>query len=139
MALTGCVIYDSGPTGPDRFPRVEGRWRILATAISSTCGLVSDEPFDARVVQNADLLQMSVDVVGFGEIRYDGWIDERGGFQVRQSTIYPRDAVRDESDVDGRFSRFGSTLSAREEEWITDLRTGRECSIVWNWSGRSAW
>lgn len=136
LIASGCVVYEDGPLGTDgRYPRVAGSWRIDARATRSSCGFVSDEPFEVRIAQNRDLIQIVVDVVGFGEIRYDGWLDPDGGFSVDQTTVFPRDAIRDESRVDGRFSRSGRSLSATEEERIVDLASGRACSVTWRWDG----
>jgi len=135
LGAAGCTVYDNGPTDPGGYPRVEGRWTIDAWVVSSTCGFVSDERFTAWAVQNRDLLQLSIDVSGFGEIRYDGWVDPDGDFLVSQRTIYPHSAIRDDSEVDGRFSFNGRSMSATEVEWITDLVTGDSCRITWEWEG----
>lgn len=132
---TACVVYDSGPVGPDERQIVEGRWRIEAYVSSSTCGYVADEPFGAYISQNRELLQIVLDVSGFGDVRYDGRLEPGGAFFVSQRTVYPDAAIRDESTVDGRFSTSGRTLTATETEYVTDLDTGRSCSVVWRWRG----
>lgn len=140
LSIAGCVVYDSGPAGPDgRYPRVEGSWRIQARAIHSTCGFVDDEPFSIEVYQNRDVLQLVLRIAGFGDVRYDGWIQPDGDFSVSQSTVFPREAIRDESRVDGRFSGAGRSLTATEEEWIVDLVSGRSCGITWRWDGDRMW
>lgn len=137
LSSAACVVFDS--TGPDdadgRFPRVEGVWDIDAFARTSTCGFVEDEPFVARLFQNRDILQIVVQVAGFGELRYDGRIDRDGDFSVGHSTIFPEQAIRDQAEVDGEFSFSGRTLVATETEVISDLLTGRRCTIVWEWRG----
>lgn len=140
LLVAGCVVYDTGPTGPDeRYPRVEGTWRIDARALHSTCGFVDDELFTVRIHQNRDLLQIVLEVVGFGQVRYDGRLDHDGDFSVSHRTVFTREGIRDESRVDGRFSLFGRSLTATEEEWIVDLATGRSCQVVWRWSGDRRW
>lgn len=140
LLLAGCVVYDTGPTGPDGgFPRVEGTWRIDALAVHSTCGFVDDEPFTARILQSRDLLQIVLDIAGFGQVRYDGWLDRDGDFSVSQRTVFTDRRIRDESRVDGRFSLSGRSLTATEEEWIVDLVTGRSCQITWRWRGDRRW
>ncbi len=131
----GCVVYDSGPTDPHGYPRVEGRWSIDAWVQHSTCGSVRDERFSVWAVQNGDLIQFVIDVAGFGEVRFDGLLDRDGDFFVRQSTVYPHTAIRDESEVEGRFGSTGRSLFATEIEWITDLVTGESCRITWRWDG----
>ncbi len=133
--LAAACVYDNGPFGADGFPEVEGRWSVEARALSSTCGSVSDEPFQARVVQSRDLIQIAVDVAGFGEVRWDGRVDRDGEFRAFQRTVYTEDELRDESELDGEFSHSGGDLVATETERITDLRTGRACTIVWRWNG----
>jgi hypothetical protein len=134
--LSACVYDSNGPLDPfDRFPRVEGLWQIDAFVQNSTCGFVDDEPFVARIFQNRDILQISVDISGFGEIRYDGRLDEDGDFVVTHRTVFPDEAIRDEALVEGEFSFSGRTLSARETEVVTDLLTGQRCTIVWSWRG----
>lgn len=135
LGAAGCVVYDSGPTAAGGYPYVEGRWTVDAWVISSTCGFVSDERFSAYAIQNRDLIQLSIDVSGFGEVRYDGRVDRNGDFFVRQTTVFPRSAIRDESEVDGRFGPTGRSLSATEVEWITDLVTGDSCRVTWEWEG----
>lgn len=135
LALTGCVVYDSGPLDPGGYPRVEGTWSIDAWVLYSSCGFVNDERFSVYAIQNRDVLQLVVDIAGFGEVRWDGWLDEDGDFFARHTTVFPRSAIRDESDVEGRFSYSGRTLSATEVEWITDLLTGEVCQITWRWEG----
>lgn len=135
MGAAGCVVYDSGPTAPGDYPRIEGRWTIDAWVVHSTCGSVSDERFSAWAIQNGDLIQFAIDVAGFGEVRYDGWVDGNGNFFVRQSTVFPRSALRDDSEVDGRFGISGRSMSATEVEWLTDLVTGQSCRITWEWEG----
>ncbi len=133
----GCV-YDSGPLGPDDRdgrPFVEGRWDVDAIVLSTSCGFVRDEFFAARVFQNAAFLEFFVDVAGSGDLRYDGRLDRDGDFFVRQTTFFPDLDVRDSSTVDGRFSYSGRTLLATEIEDITDLRTGRTCTVTWRWRG----
>lgn len=140
LTVAGCVVYDTGPTGPDgRYPRVAGTWRIEARAIHSTCGFVDDEPFTVEIHQNRDLLQVVLRISGFGDVRYDGWIQPDGDFSVSHSTVFPREAIRDESRVDGRFSLSGRSLRATEEEWIVDLVSGRTCGITWRWDGDRRW
>lgn len=139
--LAGCVVYDSGPSGPDGTggrPFVEGRWRIDARVVSSSCGFVDDEPFSVRVFQNGDLLQLVLTVGGFGDVRYDGRLDRDGDFFARQSTLYAEDGLHDASLVEGRFGAGGRTMIADEVEDITDLVTGRTCRIVWRWRGDRA-
>lgn len=133
--LLGACVYDNGPFDPGDRPFVEGRWRIDARVVSSGCGFVGDESFTVRAIQSRDLLQLVVDIVGFGDIRYDGRIERDGDFTVSQRTVFPDERIRDESTVDGRFDRAGRTLQARETEWITDLSTGRSCVIEWRWFG----
>lgn len=137
VALLSACVYDSdGPWGVDgRFPRVEGLWEIDAFVQTSSCGFVDDEPFVARIFQNRDILQIAVDIAGFGEIRYDGRLDEDGDFFVNHRTVFPDEAIRDEASVDGEFGFSGRTLSARETEVVTDLLTGQRCTIVWRWRG----
>ena len=137
LALSGCTVVDSWPVGAgaDRFPRVEGRWSVRASPLSSSCGPVSDEPFTVQVFQNRDILQLVVEVSGFGAVRWDGRLDRDGDFLVSHSTVFPRDAIRDESTLDGRFGFSGRTMSATEKERIVDLETGRSCRIVWRWRG----
>ncbi|HUP00414.1 MAG TPA: hypothetical protein VM737_02710 [Gemmatimonadota bacterium] len=137
VLAAGCVVYDSGPVGPDSSgrPFVEGRWDIDAFVSSSTCGFVGDEPFSARVFQNRDRIQFVVDIAGFGDLRYDGFLERDGDFFVRHTTFFPEADIRDSSQVDGRFSFSGRSLTATEVEEITDLRTGRTCRIVWRWRG----
>lgn len=134
VLVDGCV-YDSGPLGVDDRPFVEGRWRIDARVVSSGCGFVGDESFGLRIIQNRDILQLVLDVSGFGEIRYDGRIERDGDFRVSQRTVFPDERLRDESTVDGRFSLSGRSLSARETERVVDLVTGRSCRIDWRWDG----
>ena len=133
----GCTVLDTGPVGPDDSgrPFVEGRWDIDAFVTSSTCGLVGDELFSARVFQNRELIQFIVDVEGFGELRYEGFLERDGDFFVRQTTFFPEQDIRDSSEVDGRFSFSGRSLVATEVEEITNLRTGRRCQVVWRWRG----
>jgi hypothetical protein len=134
--LSACVYDPTGPWEADgRFPRVEGLWQIDAFVQTSTCGFVDDEPFVARIFQNRDIVQIAVDISGFGEIRYDGRLDEDGDFFVTHRTVFPDEAIRDEASVDGEFGFSGRTLSARETEVVTDLLTGRRCTIVWRWRG----
>lgn len=134
-AVAGCVIYDSGPVDSGGFPRVEGRWTVDAAVLSSTCGFVDDERFTLRAFQNRDLLQLVVDIAGFGEVRWDGRIDEDGDFFVQHRTVFPSRAIQDDSDVEGRFGFAGRSMSATEFERITDLQTGRVCEITWRWMG----
>lgn len=135
VSSAGCVVFESGPLEPDRYPPVEGRWDVIASPISSSCGFVSDEPFTASVVRNRDLLQLVVEVSGFGEVRYDGRVEVNGRFVAGQSTVYPAEALRDDSTVEGTFDRGGRDLRATETEFVTDLWTGRTCSVVWRWQG----
>ncbi|MDX1661761.1 MAG: hypothetical protein R3326_08225 [Gemmatimonadota bacterium] len=140
LAATGCEYYPAGPSAPGgRYPRVDGSWRIDARVVRSTCGFVDDEPFTVEIHQNRDLLQFVLRVTGYGEVRYDGWLERDGDFSVSQTTVFPRDAIRDESRVDGRFSLSGRSLSAREREWIVDLVSGRSCEITWRWDGDRRW
>lgn len=132
----GCgVVLDDGPFGVGDRPLVEGRWEIVARIDSSTCGFVRDESFSARIFQNRDLLQLVVRVEDFGDVRYDGRLERDGDFFMEQVTVYPDLALRDESEVDGRFSSGGRRLVATEIELLRDLRTGERCSIVWRWVG----
>ncbi len=131
-----CVVYDSGPVGPAGRPLVEGSWRIDARPTLDSCGGVRTDPFDARIVQNRDLVQLVVFVPGFGEVRWDGTLDRDGSFRVSQRTVFPEQALRDESDVEGRFRSDGGTLTATETEVLIDLDTGRSCTVVWRWDGR---
>lgn len=140
LLAAGCVVYEDGPFGTDgRYPRVDGSWRIDARVSFSSCGFVTDEPFTVRIHQNRDLIQIVVDISGFGEIRYDGWVDPDGDFSASQTTVFPREAIRDESRVNGRFSGSGRSLSATEEERIVDLGTGRSCTVTWRWDGDRRW
>jgi hypothetical protein len=134
--LTACVVLDHGPTDPfGREPFVEGFWTIDAFVQSTSCQFVRNEDFEARVFQNRDILQIVVEVQGFGEIRYDGFLDSDGDFTASHSTVFPRLATRDDATVDGTFGRDGRTLFATEEEIVTDLLTGRRCSVLWRWRG----
>ena len=131
-----CVVIDNGPTDPfGREPFVEGFWTIGAFVQASSCQLVRNEDFEARVFQNRDILQIVVEVQGFGEVRYDGFLDSDGDFTVSHSTVFPRLATRDDATVDGTFDRDGRTLFATEEEVVTDLLTGQRCSVLWRWRG----
>jgi hypothetical protein len=134
MLLSACDV--GWPTDPFDGQRVSGRWRVTASAISTTCGFADDEPFEMRVVQNGDILQFVVQVQGFGPIRYDGWLDRSGDFEVGHNTVFASRGLEDSATVDGRFGSGGRTLSGREIETITDLRTGDRCRIHWRWSGR---
>lgn len=138
IVATACVAYDSGPVGPDDRdgrPFVEGRWEIEALVISSSCGFVGDEFFDARVFQDDAFVEFLVDVAGAGNLRYGGQIQRDGDFFVRQTTFFPDLDIRDESIVEGRFSFSGRTLVATETEDVTDLDTGRTCTVFWRWRG----
>jgi hypothetical protein len=135
-ALLSACEYVDWPTDPFDDHRVSGPWRITASAISSTCGFTQDEPFEMRVIQNGDILQFVVQVQGFGPIRYDGWLDRSGEFEVGHNTVFASRGLEDSATVDGRFGSGGRTLSGREIETITDLRTGDRCRIHWRWSGR---
>ena len=137
-ALAAGCVYDSGPLGPDGLddrPFVEGRWDIDALVASTSCGFVGDEFFSARIFQNDGSLEFFVDVTGTGDLRYDGHLERDGDFFVRQTTFFPDLDIRDESRVEGRFSFSGRTLIATEIEDVTDLRTGRTCTVVWRWRG----
>jgi hypothetical protein len=129
------VVLDDGLVGIGERPFVEGRWDIEARVESSSCGVVGDEPFSARVLQNGELLQFVVRVENFGDVRYDGRLERDGDFFVEQETVFPELALRDASTVDGRFSSAGRRLAATEIERVQDLRTGERCSIVWRWAG----
>lgn len=135
ILLAGCVL-EGGPLDPDRRVFVEGRWRIEARPVFSSCEGVRDEPFDARIVQNRDLIQLVVDVIGFGPVRYDGRVRRDGEFFLDQSTVFPRQGIRDDSSIQGRFRNDGRTLRATEIEIVTDLSTGRSCRVEWRWFGR---
>jgi hypothetical protein len=128
------VVVD-GPTEPSGAPRVGGTWSVTASPFSSTCGAMGHEPFGMSVVQNGEILQFVVQIQGFGPVRYDGWLDRGGGFQVGQVTVYASRGLEDRSTVDGRFGAGGRTLSGTEIETITDLRTGATCRIQWRWTG----
>lgn len=137
LLVPACVIIDTtGPGEADgRFLRVAGLWQIDARVQSSTCGRVDDEPFRARVVQNGDVLQLVVDLTGFGALRYDGFLERDGDFSVSHTTVFPERAIRDEAFVRGSFRSGGRSLLATETEVLTDLVTGRRCTIVWRWLG----
>ena len=132
--LSACDL--EWPTDPFDDHRVSGQWRVTADAVSSTCGFADDEPFEMRVIQNGDILQFVVEIQGFGPVRYDGWLDRGGDFEVGHSTVFASRGLEDQATVDGRFGSGGRTLSGREIETITDLRTGERCRIHWRWSGR---
>jgi hypothetical protein len=134
--LPACVVLDHGPTDPfGREPFVEGFWVIDALVQSTSCEFVRNEDFEARVIQNRDILQIVVEVQGFGDVRYDGFLDSDGDFTVSHTTVFPHLGTRDDATVDGAFGRDGRTLFATEEEIVTDLLTGRRCSVVWRWHG----
>lgn len=134
--LPACAI-DYGPTDPfGREPFVEGFWRIDAVVQASSCRFVGDEDFEARILQNRDILQIVVQVQGFGEVRYDGFLDEDGDFLASHTTVYPHLGTRDDATLDGTFDRDGRSLYATEEQILTDLITGDRCSVVWRWYGR---
>ena len=133
--LSACDVLD-WPTDPFDDHRVSGPWRVTASAVSSTCGFADDEPFEMRIIQNGDILQFVVQIQGFGPVRYDGWLDRSGDFEVGHSTVFASRGLEDSATVDGRFGSGGRTLSGREIETITDLRTGERCRIHWRWSGR---
>ena len=132
--LSACEV--GWPTDPFDDHRVSGPWRVTASAISSTCGFADDEPFEMRVIQNGDILQFVVQIQGFGPVRYDGWLDRDGDFEVGHVTVFASRGLEDHATVDGRFGSGGRTLSGTEIETITDLRTGERCRIHWRWSGR---
>ena len=133
--LQACVVDNIGPDPfGDRFD-VEGFWDVDAFVLSSTCGFVRNEPFVARVFQNRDILQIVVEVSGFGEVRYDGFLERDGDFVVSHQTVFPDQAIRDDAEVEGSFGRSGRSLVATETEFVTDLLTGRRCTIVWQWRG----
>jgi hypothetical protein len=134
LIASACVVLE-GPVGPSGAPRVGGSWSVSATPFSSTCGSTGHEPFGMSVVQNGEILQFVVPVQGFGPVRYDGWLDRNGTFQVGQTTVYASRGLEDRSIVDGSFGSSGRTLSATEIETITDLRTGASCRIQWRWTG----
>lgn len=133
--LAGCVL-EGGPLDPTGRPFVEGRWDIEARPVFSSCQGARDEPFAARMIQNGDLIQLVVDVVGFGPVRYDGRVRRDGGFFLDQSTVFPREGIRDDSSVEGRFRDGGRSLRATEVEVVTVLSTGRSCRVEWRWFGR---
>jgi hypothetical protein len=135
-ALLSACEYVDWPTDPFDDHRVSGPWRVTASAVSSSCGFADDEPFEMRVVQNGDILQFVVQIQGFGPVRYDGWLDRDGDFEVGHSTVFASRGLEDSATVDGRFGSGGRTLSGTEIETITDLRTGERCRIHWRWSGR---
>ena len=134
LLLSACDV--GWPTDPFDSHRVSGPWRVTASAISSTCGFADDEPFEMRVIQNGEILQFVVEIQGFGPVRYDGWLNRSGDFEVGHSTVFASRGLEDSAIVDGRFGSGGRTLSGREIETITDLRTGERCRIHWRWSGR---
>ena len=134
--LSSCVVFDNGPTDPfGNEPFVEGFWDIDANVQSSTCSFVDDEQFNARIFQNRDIIQIVVDIAGFGDIRYDGRLDDDGDFFVSHTTVFPEFGTRDDATVDGTFDFNGRTLVATEQETLTELLTGRRCTIVWRWFG----
>ncbi|HJR54078.1 MAG TPA: hypothetical protein VJ982_10240 [Gemmatimonadota bacterium] len=133
--LSACDVL-VGPTDPFGRQRVSGSWRITARATSSTCGSIGNEPFEMSVVQNGEILQFVVHLQGFGPVRYDGWVDRDGDFEVGHRTVLASRGIEDRATVDGRFGSRGQTLSGTEIETITDLRTGDRCRIHWAWSGR---
>lgn len=134
--LPACVIVDTtGPGEAGGFPSVAGSWQVGARVQSTSCGRVDDEDFRARIVQNGDIVQLVVDLAGFGSVRYDGFLGRDGGFSASHTTVFPDRAVRDESFVRGTFRSGGRSLTATETEDLTDLVTGRRCTIVWRWSG----
>ena len=135
-ALLSACEYVDWPTDPFDDHRVSGPWRVTARAVSSSCGFADDEPFEMRVVQNGDILQFVVQIQGFGPVRYDGWLDRDGDFEVGHVTVFASRGLEDHATVDGRFGSGGRTLSGTEIETITDLRTGERCRIHWRWSGR---
>lgn len=133
--LSACVMLE-GPTEPFGRHRVSGSWQITARATSSTCGSMGNEPFEMSVVQNGEILQFVVHIQGFGPVRYDGWLDRDGDFEVGHRTVLASRGIEDQAIVDGRFGSGGRTLSGTEIETITDLVTGDRCRIHWRWSGR---
>jgi hypothetical protein len=134
MLLSACDV--GWPTDPFDGERVSGRWRVTASAISTTCGFADDEPFEMRVIRNGDILQFVVEIQGFGPVRYDGWVDRDGDFEVAHTTVLASRGLEDRATVDGRFGSGGRTLSGTEIETIIDLLTGERCRIHWRWSGR---
>ena len=135
-ALLSACDYVGWPTEPFDGHRVSGSWRITAQATSSTCGSIGNEPFEMSVVQNGEILQFVVHIQGFGPVRYDGWLDRDGDFEVGHRTVLASRGIEDRAIVDGRFGSSGRTLSGTEIETITDLVTGDRCRIHWRWSGR---
>lgn len=136
LLLSSCVVLDNGPTDPfGNEPFVEGFWDIDADVQSTSCSFVDDEHFDARIFQNRDIIQIVVGVAGFGDIRYDGRLDDDGDFFVSHTTVFPELGTRDQASVDGTFDFDGRTLVATEQEILTDLVTGQQCTIVWRWFG----
>ena len=136
VALVSACDVLVGPTDPFGRQRVSGTWDVTARATSSTCGSFGTEPFEMSVVQNGEILQFVVQIQGFGPIRYDGWLDRGGDFEVGHRTVLASQGIEDRATVDGRFGSTGRTLSGTEIETITDLRTGERCRIQWRWSGR---
>lgn len=135
-AFVPACVFDNGPTDLfDDRPFVQGYWDVDAFVQSTSCDFVGDERFVARVVQNRDILQIVIDVSGFGDVRYDGFLDRDGDFSASHTTIFPEDGLRDDSVVEGEFRFDGRSLFATEEEVVTDLLTGRRCGIVWSWRG----
>lgn len=124
------------PTDPFDRDRVSGPWRVTARAISSTCGSIDSEPFEMTVIQNREILQFVVQIHGFGPVRYDGWLDRSGDFEVSHRTVLASRGLEDRATVDGRFGSGGRTLSGTEIETIIDLLTGERCRIHWSWAGR---
>ena len=133
--LSACDVVN-WPTDPFDRDRVSGPWRVTARAISSSCGSIGNEPFEMTVIQNGEILQFVVPIQGFGSVRYDGWLDRSGDFEVGHRTVLASRGLEDRATVDGRFGSGGRTLSGTEIETITDLRTGERCRIHWRWSGR---
>jgi hypothetical protein len=135
LAACGGENGGSGPTGPSQFPSVAGIWFINQAVINTTCpGVIPQEPFAGGITQSGSQIQMTVDIVGFiGNVQYVGTIQTNGDFNMSQTTTFPDIGARSQSTVSGRFS--GASLSATEDETLTDLATGLGCSIQWRWTG----
>ena len=120
--LSACDVVN-WPTDPLDRDRVSGPWRVTARAISSSCGSIGNEPFEMTVIQNGEILQFVVPIQGFGSVRYDGWLDRSGDFEVGHRTVLASRGLEDRATVDGR---FGSLTPELERVLDTFSRLSRE-------------
>jgi hypothetical protein len=125
----------SGPTAPSEFPGVAGIWFIDQAIINTNCpGVIPQQPFVGAITQSGSQIQMTVEIVGLtGNVQYTGTIQTNGDFNISQTTTFPEIGSRTQSTVSGRFS--GGSLSATEDETLTDLATGLGCLVQWRWTG----